>query len=85
MTKINHFSVVKQPFKYLECYTQTVLALLLYCFAIENTVTYVYSGSVCMKYDISNVYNRIGDVIVSVLDSSVVDRGFEPRSDQTKD
>jgi hypothetical protein len=29
--------------------------------------------------------NRIGGVIVSVLASSAVDRGFEPRSDQTKD
>jgi hypothetical protein len=38
-----------------------------------------------MKYDISNVYNRIGGVIVSVLASSVVDRGFEPWSGQTKE
>ena len=29
--------------------------------------------------------NRIGGVIVSVLASSAVDRGFEPRSVQTKD
>jgi hypothetical protein len=29
--------------------------------------------------------NRIGGVIVSVLASSAVDRGFEPRSSQTKD
>ena len=29
--------------------------------------------------------NRIGGVIVSVLISSAVDRGFEPRSGQTKD
>ena len=29
--------------------------------------------------------NRIGGVIVSVLASSAVDRGFEPRSGQTKD
>ena len=29
--------------------------------------------------------NRIGDVMVSMLDSSVVDREFEPRSGQTKD
>ena len=28
---------------------------------------------------------RIGGVIVSVYASSVVDRGFEPRSGQTKD
>ena len=29
--------------------------------------------------------NRIGGVMVRVLASSVVDPGFEPRSDQTKD
>jgi hypothetical protein len=29
--------------------------------------------------------DRIGDVIVSLLASSAVDRGFEPRSGQTKD
>ena len=29
--------------------------------------------------------NRIGGVIISVLASSAVDRGFEPRSGQTKD
>ena len=29
--------------------------------------------------------NRIGGVMVSVLASSAVDRGFDPRSGQTKD
>jgi len=29
--------------------------------------------------------NRVGDVIVSVLASSAVDRGFEPQSGQTND
>jgi hypothetical protein len=29
--------------------------------------------------------NRIGGVMVSVLASSAVDRGYEPQSDQTKD
>ena len=29
--------------------------------------------------------NRIGGILVSVLASSVVDRGFEPRSGQIKD
>ena len=39
----------------------------------------VYSrGSINQKH-------RIGGVVVSVLASSEVDRGFEPRSDQTKD
>ena len=31
------------------------------------------------------ITNRIGGVMVNVLASSVVDRGFEPRSGQTKD
>jgi hypothetical protein len=35
--------------------------------------------------DIIILGNHIGGVIVSVLVSSAVDRGFEPRSDQTKD
>ena len=30
-------------------------------------------------------FDRIGGVMVSVLASSTVDRGFEPRSDETKD
>ena len=32
-----------------------------------------------------NIANRIGDVMASVLASSAVDRGFEPRSSQTED
>jgi hypothetical protein len=35
-------------------------------------------------YD-EKLQNRIGGVMVSVLTSSEVDRGFESRSDQTKD
>ena len=34
---------------------------------------------------IIDISNRIGGVMVSVLALSVVDRGFEPRSGQTKD
>ena len=30
-------------------------------------------------------FNRIGGVMVSVLASSAIDRGFKPRSGQTKD
>ena len=33
----------------------------------------------------SNIHNRIGGVMVSMLASSAVDRGFESRSGQTKD
>ena len=32
-----------------------------------------------------SLQNRIGGVMVNVLASSAVDRGFEPRSGQTKD
>jgi hypothetical protein len=31
------------------------------------------------------LYNRIGGVMFSVLASSAVDRGFKPRSGQTKE
>ena len=37
-------------------------------------------GVVCLRF----VSNRSGGVMVNVLASSVVDRGFEPRSGQTK-
>ena len=33
----------------------------------------------------SRSLNHIGGILVSVLTSSVVDRGFDPRSRQTKD
>ena len=36
-------------------------------------------------YHILIISNRIGCVMVSMLASSAVDRGFEPRSGQTKD
>jgi hypothetical protein len=36
-------------------------------------------------YYLSHFFNRIGGVMVSVPASSVVDRGFEPWSGQTKD
>jgi hypothetical protein len=35
------------------------------------------------KYN--RIFNRIGGVMVSMLASSAVDRGFKPRSGQTKD
>ena len=38
-----------------------------------------------IKAEIISVTNRIGSVMVSVLASSAVDRGFEHRSGQTKD
>jgi hypothetical protein len=50
----------------------------------------VYPGRLVNQNDVlcvlySYVENRIGGVMVSVFASSVVDRGFEPRSGQTKD
>ena len=38
-----------------------------------------------MLRTVTNPHNRIGGVMVSVLASGVVDRGFESRSGQTKD
>ena len=39
-----------------------------------------------IAFSLIKIYsNRISGVMVSVLASSVVDRGFEPRSGQTKD
>ena len=36
-------------------------------------------------YEMSNLENPIDFVLISVLASSAVDAGFEPRSGQTKD
>ena len=42
--------------------------------------------SCCLVLTIVQPYiNRIGGVMVSVLASNAVDRGFKPQSDQTKD
>jgi len=40
---------------------------------------------IVILYETSNFRNRVGGVIISVVASSVVDRGFEPRSGETKD
>ena len=49
----------------------------------KDAVVYQIRISVITCFTI--IGNRIGGVMVSVLVSSVVDRGFEPRSGQTKD
>ena len=50
----------------------------------SNIVQYTLSTLInCWLLEV--LWNRIGDVMVSVLASSAVDRGFEPRSGQTKD
>ena len=45
-----------------------------YCKILELLTEYLFK-----------MYNHIGGVLVSVLVSSAVDRGFEPRSGKTKD
>ena len=40
---------------------------------------------ICIYLFLSIVPNHIGGVIVNMLVSSTVDRGFEPRSGKTKD
>ena len=48
-------------------------------------VFFFFSFYILNSYILHLVENRINGVMVSVLDSSAVDRGFEPRSSQTKD
>jgi hypothetical protein len=56
-----------------------------------TTIVHTVKGELLSYYE--NVYSRgninqtdgFGGVMVGVLASSTVDRGFEPRSDQTKD
>ena len=47
--------------------------------------TYATIKSPIDSSNFSNTIHHIGSVMVSVLTSSVVDVGFEPRSSQTKD
>jgi hypothetical protein len=52
------------------------------CFVLNliNIPSYIWSLIFLLRWK-----NRIAGVMVSVLASSVVDRGFEPRLGQTKD
>ena len=56
---------------------------------VTNINIYTKHAHICFNSTkhiiIKESVNRIGDVIVSVLASSAVDRGFEPRLGQTKD
>jgi hypothetical protein len=48
----------------------------------------MYTSAVYNQYPIwvqTHIFHRIGSVVVGMLASSVVDRGFEPRSGQNKD
>jgi hypothetical protein len=47
---------------------------------LKNTINFCED---CSSHN--QILNRIGGVMVSVLASSAVDRGFVPRSGQTKD
>ena len=40
---------------------------------------------IVILYETSNIRNRVGVAMVSVGASSAVDRGFEPRSGETRD
>ena len=48
-------------------------------------MTYCKQNYFYSKFLFNYFKNRIGSVMVSVLVSSAVDRGFESRADQTKD
>ena len=48
-------------------------------------MTTILSVHDCYMLTLYNAVNRIGGIMVSVLASSVVDRGFWPRSGKTKD
>jgi hypothetical protein len=39
----------------------------------------------CLVLNTQSIKNRIGGIMVSMPTSSAVDRGFEPRTGQTKD
>ena len=43
------------------------------------------TSNILFQCNLKKCQNRIGDVMVNVLASSTVYRGFEPRSGQTKD
>ena len=46
---------------------------------------FVHNDVISGENHLGSLTNRIGGVMVSVLSSSAVDRGFEPQSDKTKD
>ena len=51
---------------------------------IENSNNQIIVSTLKMCF-LHDLYNYIGSVMVSVLTSSTVDCGYEPRSSQTKD
>ena len=65
------------------CYAMLCFAMLCYVLLCYAMFCYAMLGY-AMLFSVM-LCNHIGGVMVSVLASSVVDRGFEPRSGQTKD
>ena len=59
------------------------IVLFLYLNCIHCTIVLYVDFKLAQSFNFS--FNRIGGVMVSVLHSSVVDRGFEPWSNHTKD
>jgi hypothetical protein len=60
------------------------LAQINFIFADNARILYIYKKIVHIP-DTRIYINRIGGVMVSVFDSSAIDRGFEAQSDRTKD
>ena len=71
-------------FTYLLSMTISFLIRLLYKGKIDEIIKNLYWKYIICKQKIKMVGNHIGGVMVSVLASSAVDRGFESRSGQTK-
>ena len=87
----------KSYFPLINCYKAAVVQSMFY-FPFYRRIRYVicmvllvlFPNSICVDYfEIDGKdplhYHRIGGVIVGVLSSSAVDRGFEPRSGKTKE
>ena len=76
-------------FKYLQmCHVTAIVVQMSHVTAIVVQICHV-TVIVVQTFHVASIvfqmcHNRIGGVMVSVLASSAVTRGFEPRSDQTK-
>ena len=82
-TKISEESVFKQVYSSTCSTKELSISMTAILHAVKGGLL-SYCDKVYSRGNI-NQKHRIGGVMVSVLASSVVDRGFEPRSDQTKD
>jgi hypothetical protein len=60
-----------------QCHLSSTLSIVCKLVLVTNTANHID--------DITNTANHIDDVMISVLASSAVDRGFELRSGRTKD